>query len=166
MTSDEIIYLLKNDFEFLATVIVFNNPVAVQDRIVETYPKQFENEEAMLQVIFEFANRGDEEFVDNALSVPFLTENANAELNLAWEQIKIEAGTGAKFSDWSGGMFQAIGMIGSSIFAGGGAGGGGTFPMGYPPQPEPRRDYTIWYVLGGLAFIIIIAIFLMSRGRS
>ena len=160
MNSKQIIYDLKNNFEFLAEVIVYNNPNAVEQKINESYPANFENENAMLDVIFDFASRGEQDFVINALSVPFLTENANTELLIAWNVIQVEAGSGAKFSDWSGGMFQAIGMIGSSV-ANNNSGG----DINLPPEP-PRTDYTKFFLLGGIVLILLVIVFVFTRNRG
>jgi len=159
MNSKQIIYDLKNNFEFLAEVIVYNNPNAVEQKINESYPANFENENAMLDVIFDFASRGEQDFVINALSVPFLTENANTELLIAWNVIQVEAGSGAKFSDWSGGMFQAVGMIGSSWASNSNA-------DIYLPPEQPKTDYTKFFLLGGIVLILLVIVFVFTRNKG
>lgn len=159
MNSTEIVYNLKSDFPFLAEVIVYNNPRAVEQKINESYPANFENQNAMLDVIFDFASRGDEDFVNYVLSVPFLSENATPELLLAWNNIKLQAGSGARFSDWSGGMFQAIGMIGSSWVA-----NDDTVVIN-EPLPNRSYDYSKFYVLGGFVVVVLIVLVLITRGK-
>jgi hypothetical protein len=158
MNVEEIVYNLKNDFTFLSEVIVYNNPVAVQDKIVESYPAEFENEQAMLDVIYQFAGVGNEEFVTNALSVPFDETNASEELLRAWNQIKSEAGKTAKFSDWSDGLFGAIGTIGGAWLD--------DTPETVVYADAPRRDFTMWYVVGGAVAVIILVLVLTLTRRN
>ena len=164
MKIQEIRYKLLNDFAFLVAVIVNNNPVAVTENLNKVYDKNPENKEALINIILEFKEAGQEALVSRILSVPFIEENASVNMIKAWESIKsdvnnVSGGSSiSEFKDWSGGMFMAIGMLGSAYLGNQGGTGGG----GYYPDPQPREDFTMYWIIGAVVVLIIIAVIIMA----
>jgi hypothetical protein len=171
MTSSEIVYKLKNDFPFAVAVIVNNNPNAVTVNLNKVYDRQPENTQALVDLILQFQEAGREEIVANILMVPWIPDNATPEMNRAWENIKAEArqskGQGAgvmAFSDWSGGMFDALATIGSTaiIYKNQGQPGG----TGVYVPPVQQSDNTMLYMIIGVIAVIVILVVIMAIRRK
>ena len=129
MTVQEIIYKLKNDFPFLVSIIVKNNPDAVRANLSQMIDANYENTESMINAILDLQEGGQTELVQQALRVPFLVANASPNLILAWEQVKAESKSKVSTSAMRGlslpsGGYQ--GVSGSEQWAGGDENGGGS----------------------------------------
>ena len=155
MTVQEIKYKLRNDLDFLVSVIIANNPEAVRKNLAQIYDVNVESMEALQDVIMEFAEIGQEKLFSDILTVPFISSNATPELTQAYEEIQAEKLNGAsgKFADWSGGMFSAIGGIAGGLLGGGQS--SSQQPMYYPAPPPPKKDNTVIYIIAGVSILVV-----------
>lgn len=186
MTVEEIIYQLKTNFPFAVSVIVGNNPDAIESNLSQVVDGNYESEESMINTILDLQEGGQTEIVMQVLEVPFLPDNASDNLVRAWESIKNEAGastmatarggdattsggeagtSGGGFASWSGGMFGALGQIGSAWLGGqnqGQSGGSGVQMPIYTQPTQQKKNNTIWWILGAIILVVLVIVMIFA----
>ena len=71
--------------------------------------------------------------------------------------------TGGGFSSWSGGLFDALGTIGSAALGGGQP----QTPQYIPAPTPPAKDNTMLFVIGGIVLtIVIVVVVVISKKKS
>jgi len=112
VTTEELVYKLRNNSRFLMEVVIYNNPQAVLEKLEKhadfLSDGEIDDAEKIKNIVSQLIDEGENEAVDDILTVPFNRSDATDKLQEAYNFLIVQRGkskTNGKFLDTDGSLY-------------------------------------------------------------